>query len=528
MFKPRTVSCALIVLAGLLSIASPLPNALAQAPTAEEALKQSTESSTIMLQTAMRVWPDGRQHPMLQALRQTKDARLQPVYEKLFDLPQPQMKIHAILGLAELDPDKKLDLNRLASIKNVAVETEIVGALMEAGTLGDEQAQAIYNWNDLDPGVRVLVAVQLIAHGLKPDLSTVRPLTNKATNLPQQAMANYVLFLAGEESGAKALNDLLTLEDNRRDMMIDLLLRTSIKYKTKSIGPWALKVAEKEAADPREKRNLRLLIMALRVSMFFEVPGAADLLTKMYEAAGDDTATRIRLALVALYTYQQTPASFFELLSKAPEPMLQQTGLTALALKSDTNAQEGLDNLVKLAHPQLDEWVLFWVGQKPTHKLAGPTLITIMKRANRMVNDEALNAHSRVDEQLDFASATAQAGMELAPDETAPAIVALLKDPTTSLSFRQALFMGLIRIRGQEQAQKLISILPVESDPRIQSLSLVFQAVHGVKLSPENLHDLGVFVQGGGVPMPVLRLLAGISYLDQTGQLESVVQQVTK
>jgi hypothetical protein len=528
MFKPSTVSCALLLLAGLLTASLPTPPAHAQAPTADESRKQSTESSLIMIQTAMKVWPDGRQHVMLQALRQTRDPRLQPVYEKLFNMTQPQMKIHGILGLTEIDPDKKLDLNRLASLKNVPMETEIVGALMEAGTLSDEQAQAIYSWNDLDAGVRVLVAVQLLAHGLKPDLAIIQPLTEKTTNLPQQAMANYVLFLAGKEEGAKALDALITLQDPRRDMMIDLLLRTSIKYKTKSVGPWALKVAQAEAADTKEKRNLRLLVMALRVSLSFEVPGAGELITKLYESAAQDPAARTRLALLTLYTYAQTPAPFFELLTKASEPMIKQVGLTGLALKTDTNAQEALDALVDLAHPQLDEWVLFWAGQKPTHKLAVPTLLAMLNRANRIINKEALNPTFRSDEQLDFASASTQASVELGPDLAGPQIVKLLQDPTTSLNFRQAVFMGLIRVRGNEQAVQIAKILPPESDNRLRSLALVFQASHGIKLSPEDLHDLGIFVQGGGIPTPVLRLIAGLAYLNQTNQYNEIIKQVSQ
>jgi hypothetical protein len=532
MFKPRPVSCAMLLLAGLLCAGFTHTAAQAQAPTAEEALKQSTESATHVLQTATRVWPDGRQHAMLQTIRQMKDPRFAPFYEKLFNLQlpqsQPQMKIHGILGLTEIDPDKKLDLNRLASIKNVVVETEIVGALMEANALSDEQAQAIYTWNDLDPGVRVLVAVQLLAHDQKIDLAPIIPLSEKTINLPQQAMANYVLFLAGKEEGAKAMDALITLEDKSRDMMIDLLLRTAIKYKLKSVGPWAFKVAQHQAAQPRDKRALRLLIMALRTSLYFQVPGSGDLLTKLYQDAGDDTAFKIRLALASLYTFTETPLPFFELLSKASEPILRQIGLTAAALKTDSSAQQELDNLVKIAHPQTDEWILFWVGQKPTPKLAAPTLLAIINRANQFLKSDALVPNYRPEEQLDFASGAAQAAIELCAEETAPAIANLLKDPTTSLEMRQTLYMGLIKVRGTPQAQPMLKLLPPESDPRLKSLSLIFQASHGIKLSPDDLHDLGVFVQGGGIPLPVLRLIAGIHYLDQTNQLETVINKISK
>ncbi len=528
MFKPRPVSCATLLLAAFLCAGFTQTRAQAQAPTAEEALKQSTESATNVLQSTLRVWPDGRQHAMLQALRQTKDSRFEPIYEKLFNLPQPQMKIHGILGLSEIDPDKKLDIARLASIKNQSVETEIIGAVMEAGSLSDEQAQAIYNWNDLDPGVRVVVAVQLIAHGQNPDLATVIPLTEKATNFPQQAMANYVLFLAGKEEGAKAVDALITLEDSRRDMMIDLLLRTAIKYKIKSVGPWALKVAQFEANKPKEKRTLRLLIMALRTSLYFEVPAAGELLAKLYQDAGDDTALKTRLALVALYTFNETPLSFFETLAKAPETAIKQIGLTATALKTDTNAKEALVDMVKLAHPQTDEWMLFWVGQKPTPALAGPTLIAIIQRANRLLQDTSLTPTFRADEQLDFASGAAQAAIELCPEETAPELAKILTDPQTPIDLRQAIYMGLIKVRSTPPAASIIKLLPHESDPRIRSLNLIFQASHGVKLSADDLHDLGVFVQGGGVPLPILRLIAGIHYLDQTGQLDTVVKQISK
>ncbi|HCD31918.1 MAG TPA: hypothetical protein DER01_05880, partial [Phycisphaerales bacterium] len=113
----------------------------------------------------MRISREGREIPLLKSLRQLRDPDLAPLFEELAQSPHPILKIHGILGLAECDPEKKLDLLRIASIEEASIQAQVVSAAMDSNLLSDDEANQLINWPGLDIGVRILVATQQINSG---------------------------------------------------------------------------------------------------------------------------------------------------------------------------------------------------------------------------------------------------------------------------------------------------------------------------------------------------------------------------
>ncbi|MFG0249906.1 MAG: hypothetical protein ACF8OB_13540, partial [Phycisphaeraceae bacterium JB051] len=105
----------------------------------------TTNSAIYLLHSAMKEQYKGREIPLLKSLRQLKDPQLAPLFEELARYPHPILKIHGILGLAECQPQKKLDLLRIASIDQSTVQIQVIAAAIDSGLLSDEEANQLIN-----------------------------------------------------------------------------------------------------------------------------------------------------------------------------------------------------------------------------------------------------------------------------------------------------------------------------------------------------------------------------------------------
>src|SRR5688572_28017298 len=86
---------------------------------AAEASRETVESAGWLLQKATLAQRDGRHNLLLRALRQLRDPKLEPFFAGLVEHEQPTMKYHALLGLAEMSSQRKLDLALFGEIKDV-------------------------------------------------------------------------------------------------------------------------------------------------------------------------------------------------------------------------------------------------------------------------------------------------------------------------------------------------------------------------------------------------------------------------
>jgi hypothetical protein len=104
---------------------------LAATPVLRGGVEQQTfDAAVFLLRESMEPSRDGRHNIMLRALRHLEDPQLEPLFAELITMRETTFKIHGLLGLAEIHPDKKLDLVRLASISQPAEQAQVVSAAM--------------------------------------------------------------------------------------------------------------------------------------------------------------------------------------------------------------------------------------------------------------------------------------------------------------------------------------------------------------------------------------------------------------
>ncbi len=472
----------------------------------------TTNSAIYLLHSAMKEQYKGREIPLLKSLRQLKDPQLAPLFEELARYPHPILKIHGILGLAECQPEKKLDLLRIASIDQSTVQIQVIAAAIDSGLLSDEEANQLINWPGLDIAARLLVAAHQISRGTFDKPQILEDAAN-SDKLDQASFARLLQVWRNTPGALEKLNTLHRTDDPTQDSVRSILLLSAIRYNIDIMGPWALDVAK----DTNASRSLRLL--GLKAAMRLKVPEAQAVWLEFYNQ-NDDLAQKTRLALRVVREATVLAPSLFDTLIAEDYELLQKLGHAGKAIASKQNISENVINLVgmKNPHSMATAWALLYAQTQASPEDAQAILLSLIygyKNADRRSKPYILQD----------AIAAAQTIMEQFPDKASAMLLPVFTNDQTDQLLIHGILLAMIRTDAPIVLD-LANAITGLNDTRSKQMLLLIKAKRGVVLTRNQLHDLSLMVRGGGINDESIRIQAGWAYLKQTGQVAQALTRV--
>jgi hypothetical protein len=471
-------------------------------PTARAGADETVDAAVWLIEQATLVHRDGRHNVLLRSLRQLEDPRLEPLFSELTQRRHPGLRIHGILGLAEIKDPPKLDMALVADIKDTAVQAQLLSAAIDSDLLTTADAEQLANWPGLDPAIRVLVAGKLVADGKKVDTS----LLNEALasdNEALRAMATLLKLQIDQGDPIAMLKEVDVSESLGRDRVRALLLQTAMKYEFKVIGPWAMKMLNEEGLERA------VAYQALRAALMFDVPEAVNAWMFRYDKAADNIAERLRLSMLALDIAKHVHPRIFQAMIDDDIEEIQQIGRVGMAIRDGKPIGEPIGKLVKLNNLLASRWALQYavkLGEDEPAKVR-PIFVALIEAAG---DDEPRFRAQRLEH-------TVIATQKLFENdkEGAGLLRGMLKDSSVLVS--EAMLMGLVRVT---EGNPLPAVAAIDEDKSrtAAAMALVIKAKHSDKLTEDDVKQLSLIVRGGAGLLDPLRIQAAWAYLKHTQQ----------
>jgi len=493
---------------GVVSIPGP---SVALADTSDDVV----DAAVLLLTQSTQVDRRGTHNLLLKAIRHLSDPAAKPLFEYLADATHPGLKIHGILGLAEVGDDRRVDLSRIAQIQDPLVQSTIITAAMDAQLLDHDQAKQMLTWDGLAEEVKVLVAIRLIEAGEFDDTAVLHNALTGAKKLGGTALAAMLLVQLDDPAGLEHLRGVVdSSEDPQRDTVRGMLLQTALKHEFNRIAPWALEIAKNPDTDPV------LALLAMRTALRFGQPGAVDLWQTHYAMAVDSPAGRIRLALTALYLAPWMDAGLFEMIRQDTDPMLAAIGEAGAQIATGSDgAGDAAAALLEFGHPMINAWALTYAADHASDFDAQIILLGLVLAYEHSPQ----RGKAR---RLDEAVRAAEALYERSPDAAVTLLRPMLADSATDKLVVQAILLGLIRSREVGAYDVVAGIDAQLNSLDAQGLALLLRARTDKPMDEKQMRDLSMYARGGGRLEDSLRIQAAWLYLKRIGRADEALGRV--
>lgn len=470
------------------------------------------DAEVYLLRQCIVVDRQGTHNALLKAVRHMQDPLTGPLFEHLSRSEQPVLKIHGILGLAELSPQKQVDLALIAQIQDPAVQSTVITAAMDDKLLGNEQAKQMLAWDGLADEVKVLVAVRLLAAGEFDDTDMLHDAMNHAKKLGGASLAALVLAQLGDPAGLEYLQQTLDRsDDEQRDAVRAMLLQTALRHAFDKAAGWALKVAKEPDVDPA------LGLLALRTAMRYSEPGAQSLWQTRYEEARDAPADRVRLALTALHLSPWIGAASFDTLQQSDDPLLRAIGVTGgKIVAGSAEASDAITQLLEIGHPMVNNWAL---GYAREHASEADAQVILLGLILAYEHSPPRGKARRLDEAIEAVQVLYERGPGVAVNILQP----ILTDPATDPLLAQAILLGLVRTRSIETVEVVDGITNQLNSIDAEALALMLLARSDKPMDAKQMQTLSLQARGGGHLEASLRIQAAWFYLKRTGKAEQAL-----
>lgn len=486
--------------------------AAAVTPTLSGAVDEAGRSATDFIVSAVRPSQGAaeldRAQRVLAALRHLGDPALEPMFARAAASPQAALQVHGHLGLAEISKGRQLALTPLAEVKEPAVQAQIITSGLDAGLLGDAEAQQLLAWKGLDPSVKILMALRRYG---KPGFEEVVPLLREALaadQLGRRGLAGLMLHQMGDPAGTAALSELSAATDPQRDVARAMLLDTAVKHGFDRAAGWAYSVALEPGVDPA------LRMQALRCAMRFGERRATELWTQLF-ASTQDPSEQMRLGLVALRLSPWVTPELFDPLVASADPLLSQIGKTGRAVAAkDANLAAQIVALLLQHHPHTNSWALEYAKEWAAPEDAQLVFLGLIKAFDQ---GPAKTRARRVDETVEAAKLL----HERFPAVATALLKPMLADGGTGIYVKQAVLLGLIQSEGD--VTDIVADLPPLADREIANLAMLLKALSQAPLTEGETADLRVLARGGAMLRDELRAQASWAYLKRTGQAKQAL-----
>lgn len=473
----------------------------------------TTRAALLLLDDAVTVQIDGRHHALLRALRHLKDPALEPLFAGLSTADRhPSLRIHGLLGAAELSPSSTLSVNAIAQVRRRDLQAELIGAALDGDLLDAQAIDTLLGWPALDPAVKLLLATPRVAAGTFDHQSAGYPALLTALDSKvegQRGLAGLLLHELDDARGTEALDSLTQQAGSTAEAVTAMLLETAWTHQLRRSGNWALGVAEHDGTAERVE------MLALKVAIRFGQRGADQAWSdRAAQATQDaDLSRQTRLALVGLEIAPWLDATRFEALTTDDDPLiarLGQAGQQVAAFRQDAAAADAVETavaeLLESGHPQVWRWAAAYAQETGSAAL-GRTLLKKYQPGE---------SHGR-SRRLEAVVNATQVVVAAPDDATLPFFTEALSNPEADNAWRRAVLLGLIRDGGDLSLQ-IAKELPEFIDRDTESLVLVLRTQSEEALSDADQQTLEQLIQGQERLDGSLRVQTAWAYLHRTGQ----------
>ena len=163
------------------------------------------DSATAALRQSLFQANDGQQHAAMIALRELRDPQVRPLLQALLRGEDLSLRVDSVLGLAAIDPARKVDPTLIESLPRAADRETAVAAAIALEFADLNRIEQMLAWPGLDPSLRLLMACEQRRLGGEPDRAELMQWTNsRSPELAAVALALLLDIGALEASEAEA------------------------------------------------------------------------------------------------------------------------------------------------------------------------------------------------------------------------------------------------------------------------------------------------------------------------------------
>lgn len=496
----RAVSAALLL--ALLVAAG-----LAAAPVADEG--EFYEAAVRHLEKAVKPQRSGEHLERLRGLRQMRDPSLRPLFTDLAEKGEWVIRVHAILGLAEIDGPSAITAERVLSLEPTAQEALIANAI-DLELLTAEQIDELRATPDLPARSRLLLAGEVLLRGDTDDVDRDALATIVSDDEPQlAALAALLLTQAGDEAYLDRVSECVERCPPRtRNATVYWLLDAIRQYELRSALPWVRSLLD-EAGD--RKRELRYDATWVLLALAPEDGLEAWRRQVLVEAPERE---RIRMGLLLLANADGLPPAAFDELGGESELIGAMADAGRAIAANAPDAAEALMTLIDIGNPRTGEWVMTKVDDLPKDQ-ARRMYVHLIDHAG----DEGPAAAGRI-----VYATIAVSELYAAEPET---ILDRLRSAEDDSLAQEILVLGLLEEDNPELGEIAKGIRRIGTG-RADNLTLLLLARNSVIMDAEALGQLGLLVRGGGQLGDGLRTQAAWMYLRHTDAIDAALTRVAK
>lgn len=490
-------------------VASAALGALAPAASAQDTEVSPHEPALRLIEQAVTPQRDDSHLGMLLALRQLRDPALRPMFEQLVSSRDWRLQAHAALGLAELDPQQRIDPAILARLGPLAQESVIATAL-DLDFIKPDQIGKLLAFQNLHPIARLLLSASLIGEeSLKVDVGSVEELAASEDHLISGLASAMLAQLDRPQAFAAFEKRLAGLPGRERQTVSMWLLDAVRRYRLDAVRDWIHFIIE----NPESPDALHAKAVFTQASL----GGAAGIETwEEYARRDSGYNHRVRSLLMLLASRAPAPIETLESLRSPPgEPLVDRLIDAAIAISEQRDAAESIIELLRLNHAKTNDWIMEYCGDLPKAQAARVYRFMI-ERVDSLDSGSA----QRQPETLALAARAASDLFSIDPE----AVEASLRSAKDDSMLQEVILLGLLETHSP-RASVAAAVLPRLGAGRADSLALLLASR---QLAPRNDVDklrLRTIAAGGARISDPLRAQAAWLYLKHTGQADRALDR---
>ena len=481
-------------------------------PVPSRAADDAVDAAIYLLQKTTAVNRSGTHHRLLKSLRHLQDPTLAPLFADLSQRDRPSLRVHGVLGLAELSPNRQLDLQHLMEIDPPALQAELISSALDAELMGLDDCERVLQWKGVDRSVKLVLATRLVEAGRFEDVALLQEAMRD--EMPgRRAMAAALLTQMGDPAGMAVLEELSSSDLPQRDLIEQTIFQMAVRHELDRLSSWALRVAKTPGA------SFKRCLGAVRVALRFDEPGAGELWRKWYRGS-EDLVERMQLGMALLEVSPWVVPPLFEPMVSSGTPLLRQMGRAGRAVAADDpRAVDMIYELVLMRHALTNRWAMHYAARRARSNEGQVILLGMIQAA---VDAEDDRDRGRL---LNAAADATQALFEIDEEVATRLLRPYLLDDRMDPQVAQAVLLGLVRTQS-EAAGRLMADVPMMKHPDAASLQVLLRAKHGMELDDRQQRLLRNIVRGGGAMQDTLRVQAAWALLKRMDRSDAAIAAV--
>jgi len=411
------------------------------------------------------------------------------------------MQVHAVLGLGEIDTNRRIDPWLVTQVLPETQEAVIATGL-DLDLMGPPQIKELLAWDKLNPMSRLFLLAELSLLKQPTDAAELQTLIGSDNS----HIASLASALAVQQGQASALDQfdarLKAMGPGERLEIQSWLMQVIRKYELAACLPWVRQTIETSDVDAE------VAYQGVFAMLTLQDPAALEAWNR-HLGEKPSYPDRVRFGMMLL-SAKQAPLSAFDRLAPADdEPVLKQIVASGRIMVSGGDLAPAIIDMLNLNHPRTTAWAMDFI------KTAAPA---DAQRVYAHVLDQGRDAMDRDARQAEPVAIEIEAASRLFTLQPQEVLSRLAAAPDDGLH-QQAILLGLFEAKSTDVADAAAALRRIGSG-RADCLALLLIAKHATSLPPDDLRQLGLIASGGGQVSDILQTQSAWLYLKLAGKVD--------